>query len=70
MKLKCVKQILLDRRVDVVLCVSALQNFKEHIPANKYLGHESKFRDCLGLNIEMHSQKVQGNKDLEPCIRA
>lgn len=31
----------------------------------KYLGHESIFRDCLGLNIEMHSQKAQGNKDLE-----
>lgn len=67
MKLKYVKQILLDvpRRVDIVLRVSALQNVKEHILAIKYLGHESNFRDCLGLNIEMHSQKTQENKDLE-----
>ena len=63
MKLKYLKQILLNipSRVDIVFCVCALQN----VPAIKYLGHESNFRDCLGLTIEMHSQKAQGNKDLK-----
>ena len=55
------KQILLDmfRRVDMALCVFASQNIKEHVPATKYFGRESNFRDYLWLNAFSKNTRKQ-----------
>ena len=49
----------MSRRLDIALCVRASQNIKDHVPATKYFGRESNFRDDLWLNRDALSKNTR-----------